>query len=54
MKNLIISGSSGFIGTNFVNSFYKDKKFLSKFKQVVLVDTLQYGKQKIDKSILKD
>lgn len=54
MKNIIISGASGFIGTNFVNFLYNDKKFLSKYNKVILVDTLQYGNQKIDKAILND
>ena len=51
--NLIISGASGFLGTNFVSLIFKDKNFLSGFKKIILVDTLQYGIQKIDPKILK-
>lgn len=52
--NLIISGASGFIGTNFVSFIFKDKKFLSGFKKIFLVDTLQYDIQKIKPTILKN
>lgn len=49
---LIISGASGFLGANLTSFIFKNKRFVSKIKKVVLVDTLQYGKQKIDKEIL--
>ncbi len=52
--NLIISGASGFLGTNIVEQISQDNEFLAKFDKVMLVDTLQYGEQKIDSNILKN
>jgi len=49
---IIISGASGFLGANLTAFMFNNKKLLSRVKEIILVDTLQYGKQKIDTEIL--
>ncbi len=51
---IIISGASGFLGANLASFIFKNKVFMSKVQKVVLVDSLQYGNQKIDKEILEN
>ncbi|MBF6300418.1 NAD-dependent epimerase/dehydratase family protein [Nocardia amamiensis] len=53
MANIVIAGASGFIGVNLLRRIHHDPAF-EHFEQLVLVDPLQYGVQKIPSRILAD
>ena len=53
-KNILVTGGLGFIGSNFINSLFLNKKY--KFKKLINVDKLGYAsnKKNIHSSVTKD
>ncbi|WP_280249202.1 NAD-dependent epimerase/dehydratase family protein [Nocardia abscessus] len=53
MPNIIIPGAAGFIGVNLLRRIHRDPAFAG-YEQLVLVDPLLYGVQKIPPEIMAD
>lgn len=51
MPNIVIAGASGFVGANLARHIHADPAFAA-FDQLILIDPLQYGVQKIPARIL--
>lgn len=52
IMKLVMPGASGFLGANLLDHILADDNILNRYDELILVDVLQYGEQKISSAVL--